>query len=71
MHSSTVKSSNKLHITLTLLAGPSKEQCLFCVPLLQAHLPETAPSGESKQTLCQRFVFQTVWHTLKAWSFLY
>lgn len=70
MHLSTVKSNTELYITLTVLAGPSKEQC-DCVQLLQAYLQETALSGGSKQAVCQRFVFQTVWHTLKAWSFLY
>lgn len=70
MHLSTVKSNTELYITLTLLDSPSKERCV-CVHLLQGYLQETAPSGGSKQAVCQRFVFQTVWHMLKAWSFLY
>lgn len=69
MHLSTVKSSTELYIMLTLLDDLSKEQCV-CVHFLQTYLQETAPSGGSKQAVCQRFVFQTVWHLLKAWSFL-
>lgn len=70
MHLSTVKSNIELYITLTLLAGPSRERCA-CVHLLQVYLQENALNGGSKQAVCQRFVFQTVWLTLKAWSFLY
>lgn len=41
------------------------------VHLLQTCLQDTAQSGGSEQTACQRLVFLPVWHTLKAWSFLY